>query len=299
MPLLTKIKTQLVIHSRRKVTGLLEGQYASLHAGRSLDFSDLRDYLPGDDVSDIDWKASARTGSLLVKRYVADRKHTLFLLVDTGRELAALADWDDALGSGAVKRDLAVTAAGVLGWIAIRHGDYVGLICRDQHGPTILRPSTRELDLERMLELVEASCSEDGPAQDTRGLLDYAIHSIRRRTIMVLVTSGIDLDPETESMLRRLLVQHELIVVTIADVDPTEPGRAGRAVRDIGTGRRFPGFAARSTRLAGELAAADAERRERRAASLTRLGVSSVELSSTDELLPALLALLDGMRHAR
>ena len=104
MPLLTKIKTQLVIHSRRKVTGLLEGQYASLHAGRSLDFSDLRDYLPGDDVSDIDWKASARTGSLLVKRYVADRKHTLFLLVDTGRELAALADWLAPRGLVVVER---------------------------------------------------------------------------------------------------------------------------------------------------------------------------------------------------
>lgn len=299
MSLLIRIKTQLGIHSRRKVTGLLEGQYASLHAGRSLDFSDLRDYLPGDDVSDIDWKASARNGSLLVKRYVADRKHTLFLLVDTGREFAALAGWDEASRSGEVKRDLAIRAAGTLGWIAIRHGDYVGLICRDEHGPTIQRPSTRELDLERMLEQVEACCQADSPAQDTRGLLDYAIRAVRRRTIMVLITSGIDIDPETESMLRRLLVQHELILVTIADVDPTEPGRAGRAVRDIGTGRRFPGFAARSTRLAAELATADAERRERRAASLTRLGVSSVELHHADELVPALLTLLDGMRHVR
>jgi uncharacterized protein (DUF58 family) len=299
MPLLTKIKTQLVIHSRRKVTGLLEGQYASLHAGRSLDFSDLRDYIPGDDVSDIDWKASARQGSLLVKRYVADRKHTLFLVVDTGREMTALASWGVADDAGEVKRELAITAAGIFGWIAIRHGDYVGLICRGEDGPTIQRPSTRELDLERMLELVEASCQDDSPSQDTLGLLDYAIRSVRRRTIMVLVTSGLDIDPEAESMLRRLLVQHELILVTIGDVDPTEPGRAGRRVRDVSTGRYFPGFAARSARLAGELATADAERRERRRASLTRLGVSSVELDNAAELIPAVLALIDGMRHAR
>lgn len=299
MPLLTRIKTQLVIHSRRKVTGLLEGQYASLHAGRSLDFSDLRDYIPGDDVSDIDWKASARNGSLLVKRYVADRKHTVFLMVDTGKELSALASWDARTGGGELKRDLAIGAAGILGWIAIRHGDYVGLICQGPEGPTIVRPSTRELELERMLELVEASCQAGSPGQNTRALLDYAIHSLRRRTIMVLVTSGLEVDPETESLLRRLLVQHELVLVTIADVDPTRPGRSGRQVHDVGTGRRFPGFAARSSRLAAELEAADAERRDRNAAALARLGVSSVELDREEDLIPALLALLEGRRHAR
>lgn len=299
MPLLTKIKTQLVIHSRRKVSGLLEGQYASLHAGRSLDFSDLRDYIPGDDVSDIDWKASARAGSLLVKRYVADRKHTLFLVVDTGRELSALARWDGAQASGELKRELAITAAGVLGWIAIRHGDYVGLVCRDGDGPTIVRPSTRELELERMLELVEANCQPESPGQDLLGLLDYAVHSIRRRTIMVLVTSDIELDAELESMVRRLLVQHELILVTVADIDPTEPGRAGQRVRDVSTGRRFPAFAASSTALANELGVADAERRARREATLLRLGVSHVDLDNAEGLVPAVLTLIDGMRHAR
>lgn len=299
MPLLTKIKTQLVIHSRRKVSGLLEGQYASLHAGRSLDFSDLRNYIPGDDVSDIDWKASARTGALLVKRYVADRKHTLYLLVDTGREMAALAGWNPGSDAREVKRDLAITAAGVLGWIAIRHGDYVGLICRGTDGPTVQRPSTRELELERMLELVEASCQADSPAQDTLELLDYAIHSVRRRTIMILITSGFDVDPKLESMLRRILVQHELIVVTIGDVDPTEPGREGWRIRDVSTGRSLPGFAARSEELARELTVADAERRDRRTASLTRLGVSTVELSSAAVLIPAVLNLIGELRHAR
>jgi uncharacterized protein (DUF58 family) len=70
---LTRIKTRLSIHAHRKVRGLLEGEYAALHVGRGIDFNDLREYVRGDDVKDIDWKASARGRQLLVKRYVAER----------------------------------------------------------------------------------------------------------------------------------------------------------------------------------------------------------------------------------
>ncbi|MDN6021363.1 MAG: DUF58 domain-containing protein, partial [Acidipropionibacterium jensenii] len=81
MALLTKIKANLTIATRRRVPGLLEGQYASTVTGRSLDFSDLREYVLGDDVKDFDWKATARHVTPLVKRYVADRKRTVLLTV--------------------------------------------------------------------------------------------------------------------------------------------------------------------------------------------------------------------------
>ena len=74
---LTRVKARLSIHAHRKVRGLLEGEYAAIQIGRGIDFNDLREYVRGDDVKDIDWKASARTRMLLVKRYVAERKHTV------------------------------------------------------------------------------------------------------------------------------------------------------------------------------------------------------------------------------
>ena len=89
---LTRVKTRMSIHAHRKVRGLLEGEYAALHAGRSMDFNDLREYVRGDDVKDIEWKASARSGNLLVKRYAALRQHTILFAVSTGRSMAAMND---------------------------------------------------------------------------------------------------------------------------------------------------------------------------------------------------------------
>jgi uncharacterized protein (DUF58 family) len=113
--LLHRVRTRLAIRAHRKVRGLLDGEYVSLFHGKSLDFDDLRAYVPGDDVKDIDWKATARVGSPLTKRYIATRKHAVLLIVDTGRDFAALSE------AGTPKRDLAVLAAGVIGYLAVRH----------------------------------------------------------------------------------------------------------------------------------------------------------------------------------
>ena len=114
--LLRRVQTRLYIHAHRAVRGLIEGEYRSVFHGRSMDFDDLRPYVPGDEFKDIDWKATARYGSPLTKRYIASRKHTVVLVVDTGRDMAALA------ASGENKRDIAVLAAGTIGYLAIRHG---------------------------------------------------------------------------------------------------------------------------------------------------------------------------------
>ena len=71
--LLVKVKAKMTLHAHEKVRGLLEGQYGSVFKGRSLDFDDLREYLPGDDIKDIDWRATARSVSTRIRRYVAVR----------------------------------------------------------------------------------------------------------------------------------------------------------------------------------------------------------------------------------
>src|SRR4029078_5913051 len=83
--LITQVKSKLFIHSSRKSLHALDGAYASLLHGRSLDFEDLRKYEYGDQVRDIDWRATARQGTPLVKRHRAQRMHTILFAVDTGR----------------------------------------------------------------------------------------------------------------------------------------------------------------------------------------------------------------------
>ena len=84
---LTAVRRTVSIHAHRKALGLLDGEYAAVTTGRSMDFNDLREYVVGDDVKDIDWKATSRSLHPLVKRYVAVRKHTVLLVVSTGRSM--------------------------------------------------------------------------------------------------------------------------------------------------------------------------------------------------------------------
>lgn len=297
MALLNRIRTRAELVAHRRVRTLLDGRHASTSHARSLDFSDLRAYVAGDDVADIDWKASARHGDLLVKRHVAERRAVVMLVVDTGREFAAAAHWDPTTTD--LKRDVAVTAAGLVGWIAMRAGDHVGLVHSGPDGPRATRPSTREVDLERMLEQVVGACEPDAPGRRTLDLLDHAAVALRRRTLMVLVLDDLEWGPDVEHRLVRLAAQHELVVLTVADADPTAPLRHGVATVDVGTRRTVPDFVASHPGLVAELASADAVRQERRETALRRLGVAHVHLARLDEAVPALLTLMERRRRVR
>ena len=71
---LAKIKAQVNLYTRRKSSNILEGDFRSVFRGRSLEFDDLKEYDFGDNVHDIDWKSSSRTGKTLIRRYVAEKK---------------------------------------------------------------------------------------------------------------------------------------------------------------------------------------------------------------------------------
>src|SRR6478752_5916574 len=158
--LLQRVKSKMAIFAHRKARGMLDGEYGSVFRGRSLDFDDLRAYVPGDDVRDIDWKASARHGSPLIKRYVAVRRQTVLLVTDTGRNMAAEAR------DGEPKKDIAVMALGVVGYLAQRHGDVVGLVCGDGLGTRSIPAKAGEAHLERLLrEIDSATTLDSGPSR--------------------------------------------------------------------------------------------------------------------------------------
>ena len=118
-------------HFGTDTRGLLEGgRYALLHS-RSLEFDDLRPYVRGDDVRDIDWKASARSGSVLIKRFVDEKHHKILLVADAGRNMTAQAP------SGEAKIDV---AANILGAVRADHSQ-AGR--PDRHGVR-RRPRLRE-----------------------------------------------------------------------------------------------------------------------------------------------------------
>src|SRR5882724_9023741 len=112
---------QLEIRTRRMVNDSLAGDYHSVFKGRGMDFDEVREYSPGDEVRTIDWNVTARTGHAFVKKFTEERELTIMLLVDVSAS--------GNFGSGAQsKRQMAAELASVLAFSAIRNSDKVGLI---------------------------------------------------------------------------------------------------------------------------------------------------------------------------
>src|SRR3954464_7622188 len=124
---------QAIRHFGRDTRGLLEGgRYALLHS-RSMEFDDLRPYVPGDDVRDIDWKATARSGTVLIKRFVSEKHHKILLVADAGRNMSALTP------SGESKRDVAAHVLGAVGLITLGRSDEIGMVYGDIRGSINVR----------------------------------------------------------------------------------------------------------------------------------------------------------------
>lgn len=290
---LPRIKARLSIHAHRKVRGLLEGEYAAVHVGRGIDFNDLREYVRGDDVKDIDWKASARSRQLLVKRYVAERKHTVLLCVSTGRSMAALND------AAVSKRELAVLVSGLMGLLAVQHGDLVSLVHGDARAQHAERPRGGELHLERLLGTVHDAIVPTGAPADLTALLRYVVRTVRRRTLLVVVCDDTFVPEEAADLLRRLTVQHEVMLLAIGDLDPTRPELAGRDLVDVDSAAEVPGWLRHDRRLREELAALVGEEEQRMRRRLDQLGVVHERVRDADSAVTAVFRLLERQRHAR
>ena len=291
--LLRRVQSRLHIHAHRAVLGLLEGEYRSVFHGRSMDFDDLRPYVPGDEVKDIDWKATARHGSPLIKRYIAARQHTIVLVVDTGRDMAALAS------SGESKRDIAILAAGTVGYLAIRHGDPVALVAGTSEKTEYVAGGLTESHLERLLQRIQADTTLAGGPSGLAAQLAYVSRVFRHRRIVVVVGDDRELTEGEQKLVRRLAAQHEVLWLSIGDADLMREDWAVRDMYDVADGGAVPAFLRENPRLRAAFqrsVVATAERSDELFESLT---ISSKRLTALDDVVPGIFRLLRAHRHAR
>ena len=118
--ILKKVR-RIQIVANRTVNDLMAGQYKSVFRGRGMEFDEVREYQPGDDIRTIDWNVTARTGTPFIKRFCEERELTVLLLVDVSAS--------GVFGSGTQsKMDLTVEVAATLMFSALKNNDKVGLI---------------------------------------------------------------------------------------------------------------------------------------------------------------------------
>lgn len=208
MKYITKIKANLSIYTKKKTSNILEGSYNSIYKGKSMNFEDLREYVIGDNVKDIDWKASARSNKILIKQYIAEKKHNVLFILDSGKKM--LADTRD-LDS---KKDVALMATGTIAYLVDKHGDSISAIYRAQDNIKLFPFKTGLYNIERILNSYEKEIDAEN---DLENLINYVLKFIRRRMIIFVVTDIDGMSNISEGTLRRLSLLHDVMFINISD----------------------------------------------------------------------------------
>ena len=281
-------------HVVRRLDGLLQGDYRSLFAGHGFDLSEVREYTPEDDVRYMDWNVTARMGEPYVRQYIEDREITGWLLLD----LSPSVDFGTA---NSRKSDLVVDFAGVVSRLLTRHGNKVGAILFSNAVDEVLPARGGQLQTLRIihqlirpdgaLRLGEAPGASprdwqrdaNGSVTDLTGILDRAGQTLRRRSL-VFVVSDFIADAGWEAPLSRLAQRHEVVAVWLTDPREEEiPAIGPLVLEDAETGRqvyvdtRDAGFQQRFRALVEE-------RRSHIGRTFARNGVDAMRLSTDGNL---------------
>lgn len=211
-------------HSRRHLAARLErlreldGLRAARVRGQGTEFDALREYVIGDDVRSIDWRATARAADVMVRTWRPERDRHVLLVLDTGRTAAG------RIGDG-TRLDIAMDAALLLAALASRAGDRVELLAYDRR----VRASFAGSGAGSMAALVEAMAPLEPELiePDARGMAGEILRRARRRSLIVLL-SGLDPAPLEQGLLPvlpSLTSRHRLLIASVADPAVTELAR--------------------------------------------------------------------------
>lgn len=218
-------------HFGRDAGGLLDGgRYALVHT-RSLELDDLRPYVPGDDVRDIDWKATARSGHTLIKRFVSEKHHKVLVVADTGRNITAVAP------SGECKRDVALNVIGAVGLLTVPRSDQIGMVLGDARGCVDIRLRRGETHIEYLLHRFHHHSTTAPAASDIGVQLNWVARHYRHRLLIVVVADEPDPSPELAEVLTRLTARHDVLWAMISDQPAVSSAEDERAGFDVADGR--------------------------------------------------------------
>lgn len=244
---------------RQPVHSVLYGRHASRLRGRGLNFEELRRYVPGDDIRNVDWKATARAGEPNVRVFTEERDRPVWLVVNQGQSMFF----------GSVDRMKSVTAAeaaALAAWRSLGSGDRVGAMVFDDSQITTLRPLRSRDQVMRVLGAVVDSnhrLSADGPAAAEQGMINAALRQLLplapHDCLICLIGDGSGVDDETRRLVTRLTAHNDLIVVLVYDPMEERLPRAGRLT--AGDGRRLLAFDSSSRSLQSSHGRASLRRR--------------------------------------
>jgi uncharacterized protein (DUF58 family) len=284
--ILKKVR-QIEIRTRRLVEATMGGEYHSVFKGRGMDFDEVREYVPGDEVRTIDWNVTARSGRPFIKKFTEERELTILLMVD----VSASGNFGSTSQS---KRELAAELASVLAFSAIGNSDKVGLLLFSDQVEQYIPPKKGRRHVLRVVrEVLFYEPKHRGT--DIVQALDFANRVSQRRAVTFLISdfqaSG-DSDKALADLQRAIRLtkpRHDLVALHIQDRREHQLPNVGLlAIEDAETGEllELPTSSARVRARFAELS-------QRNVAALRRMlnaeAVDSLELETGQSYVPPLM----------
>ena len=276
---LRKIR-QVEIKARVLADELLLGSYRSVFRGWGLDFEEVREYEPGDDIRSIDWNVTARMNTPYIKKFREERELNVFVLVDM-----SASSWFGTAAQS--KRELAIDVAALLAFAAVRNNDRLSLVLFSDKVQRYVPPRTGRDHLLRVIRDLLFEPPRRAKT-DLAAVSRFVANVTKKRSVVFLISDF--LDTGFESPLRRLGQKHDVVAVTLSDPRESElPPIGVIGLEDAETGRvAYVDTDAAAVREA--YAAAARLRRTERLRSFGRMNLDAVDLSTDRPYVPALMS---------
>ena len=276
---------QVEIKARILADEALLGTYRSVFRGSGLEFEEVREYEPGDDIRSIDWNVTARMGMPYIKKFREDRELNILLAVDV-----SASSWFGSVDQS--KRDLAAEVAALLAMTAMRSHDRVGLL-RFAEGLQEWMPSRR--GREHLLQVIRELLF--APPRRVRTEMTAAARFLtnitKKRSVVFLISDFLDVSLVDDPAVRMLGRKHDVIGLVLNDPRELELPNVGVvALEDAETGR-IAHIDTGDRRLREEYASTARRRRTERRQALARMKIDSVDLFTDRPFVPTLMALFN------
>ena len=274
----------------RRLDGLLQGDYRSLFYGYGVDFADLREYQPGDDIRYIDWNVTARMDTPYIRQYAEDREISGWFLLDLSPSM-------DFGTVQSLKRTVLIDFVATLAHLLTRHGNRVGAILYGSRVEHAIPAAGGRIQVLRIVnDLLRQPQLPTAPFTDLTALLGAGLHAIKRRSLVFVISDFISA-PGWERTLNLLTRRHEVIAIRLWDPREMELPDIGTIImEDAETGEQlYVDTGDKKFRRRFQEAA------QRREAALNeafqRAGVDALSLSTEDDLVRAIVRFADLRRR--
>jgi uncharacterized protein (DUF58 family) len=275
--ILKKIR-RIELRTRRLVNAMFAGQYHSVFKGRGMNFDEVREYAPGDEIRSIDWNVTARMNAPYIKKFTEERELTVMLMVDVSAS--------GMFGSVELsKRELAAEVASILAFSAIHNNDKVGLILFTDRIELFIPPKKGRLHTLRLIREM-LFFEPKGRGTELAFAVDYLNHVISRKSVVFLISDFLAVD--FDKTLTVAAKRHDLVAMPVVDPGESQLPDVGIVTfEDPETGEQID-INTSSRAVRQELARLNEERLRDLEKLLRSRRIDSVRLSTDEDYLVAL-----------